>query len=86
MKCRHLCFLLVLFKKYITKTYNLSVPSEAAQYSEDMKTITTGLERRTHVLFNRDRQFEKGSWLALVEWGEFELQEEGIKPVPDHNI
>lgn len=67
----------VKFTQYVTKIYDLGSPADLAAYNSDMTTLIAGLTARTHVLFNKDRQFvpDRATWLVSMEWGEYVLED-----------
>jgi len=80
----------VVFKNYVLKTYVLNEPKQMEQYQVDMFTLIKGVTLRTHVIFGMDKEFVSNhingaTWLVKLEWGEFELTEKIINPVPSVN-
>lgn len=68
---------------YNVRLYNLADTEQRQSYETIMKEIIEGVGRRTHVLFNHNREFvpAQTTWLVNLEWGEFELKSEAVKPV-----
>lgn len=75
------------FKSYNAKMFVLSKMDELDQYTKLMYTLVEGINKRTHVIFKMDRQFVPAhpggpTWMAYLEWGEYELVETVFESVP----
>ena len=74
----------VNFIKYVARTYDLRKLEDVKRYESDMHTLVNGVAKRTHTIFNRDKQFIQASatWMVSIEWGEFELVVEELRNAP----
>jgi len=80
----------VNLKSYQVETFVLNNKEHAVQYRQLMFELIEGIGKRTHVIFKIEREFvpthpDGPTWMVYLEWGQFELVETIITPVPETN-
>lgn len=67
------------------KLFDMHEKADVAAYEKLMKTLIAGVQARTHMIWDNDRQLlqDQGSqrWKRYLEWSEFELKVEATAPV-----
>ena len=69
---------------YKAAVFDMSVAKDVKDYTDLMLELLVGVQKRTHVIWGKDRQFVNGDkprWIWYVEWSQYELDVKPVRPI-----